>query len=127
MLNITVKVEKVLERQSFTSRRDGATVNRYSFVAITTAEQYQKTICFTCLGDDTWENLHIVEGGTYQVSFDIASREWNGRYYTDINAFRAQRIDDTAAAAKRTAKAEPTPRPMPSPVQTTESDDDMPF
>jgi len=99
MLNITVKVEKVLERQSFTSKRDGATVNRYSFVAVTTAEQYPKTICFSCLGDDTWAKLDIVEGGTYDVSFDITSREWNGKYFTDINAFRAQRIDTDAAAS----------------------------
>ena len=140
MLNITVKVEKVLERQSFISKRDGATVNRYSFVAVTTAEQYPKTICFSCLGDDTWANLHIMEGNTYHIYFDIASREWNGKYYTDVNAFRAEWVDKAAPEAPKmnhtggtdfrrsmaTQHKEPS-AVQPAPAAASDNVEDFPF
>ena len=41
------------------------------------------------------------EGATYTVSVNIESREYNGRWYTDIRAWRIQ------------PKQEPAPTPMP--------------
>ena len=41
---------------------------------------------------ETWEKMAITEGATYNVSFEIDSREYNGRYFTSVNAWRADII-----------------------------------
>ena len=38
------------------------------------------------------------EGAAYTVSVNIESREYNGRWYTDIRAWRLQPKQETAAA-----------------------------
>ena len=87
-MDINVYVESVLTPQSFV-KRDNSTMTRYSFVGVVRNGQYQKRVCFTCLGDDRWKNLGIVVGCEYNVSFDLESREFNGRWYTDVVPWKA--------------------------------------
>jgi hypothetical protein len=72
------------------------------------------------------------------VSFDIESREFNGRWYTSIRAWKIQQGDMTqaaaaqpaaapvaAAAAAPTATAEPAPDPFDA--SAGEGTSDLPF
>ncbi len=93
-MEVQVKIERVLEVQSFQSKKgDGVEYHRYSFVG-RTVEQYPRVVCFTCMGDDLWAKMGIVVGGEYSVGFNLQSREYNGRWYTDVSVWKATRLDD---------------------------------
>lgn len=57
-----------------------------------TNDSYPKKICFNAF-NDTIEKLSIQEGETLTVYVDIESREFNGRWYTDIRAWRVDRAE----------------------------------
>ena len=53
-------------------------------------QEYPKKICFNAFGNKV-DEFAIQEGETLTVSVDIESREFNGRWYTDIRAWRVER------------------------------------
>jgi hypothetical protein len=54
-------------------------------IIVETSSEYPKKICVTIWGDKINESqLHI--GNELKIDFDIESREYNGRWYTDIKA-----------------------------------------
>ena len=91
-MNIQVTVTKIGDMQVITSKRTGNITKKYLFVG-TTGGQYPKTIAFAVLGEERYDKMQIEVGATYQVAFDIESREWNGKYYTELSAWQAVRMD----------------------------------
>ena len=53
--------------------------------------QYPKRICFNLFGADRINEAHIQMGEDIIIEFDIDAREWQGRWFTSINAFRVTR------------------------------------
>ena len=91
-MEIQVKIVNVLPVQTFTSSKTGNSYSKYTFVG-ETAGQYTKKIAFTVMGEDKFNGMGIVVDGTYTVSFDVESREWNGKWFTEASAWKAVRID----------------------------------
>ena len=56
-------------------------------IIIETDSQYPKKICVSIWGDKIDEN-QLKVGNDLKVSFDIESREYNGRWYTDVKAWK---------------------------------------
>lgn len=52
---------------------------------------YPKKVKFTLFGDRA-TNIPLELGKNYVVSVDIESREFQGRWYTDVNAYAAREI-----------------------------------
>ena len=52
--------------------------------------QYPKKICFMVWGEKV-EQFAIRQGEILQVSIDLESREYNGRWYTDVKAWKVSR------------------------------------
>ena len=79
---------------------------------IETEEQYPKKMCFEIFGADRIQSMSplLQVGNTVKVSFDIDAREWNGRYFNSIRAWKVELPDQAAAAA-----AAPGVQPMPAP------------
>lgn len=50
-------------------------------------EQYPKKICFTIWGDKVDES-YLTLNQDYIIDFDIESREYNGKWYTDIKVWK---------------------------------------
>lgn len=124
-MEITVKIKKILEPQSFVSKTNGNTYVTHVFVGETTNTQYPRMVAFKVMGNDRMANMAIVVGGTYNISFDVESREWNGKYFTECQAWKAVRIDGQAQQASQSA---PTPQPqVTQATQQAENADDMPF
>ena len=84
MLKIQGALIGVSEMVSGTSK-SGKDWSKKEFV-IETADQFPKKICFTLFGDkiDLIDGIEV--GSTIEVSFDVESREFNGRWYHNINA-----------------------------------------
>jgi len=78
-----------------------------------TQEQYPRKVQFEIFGEDRIKNNPCEIDQLVTVSFDIESREFNGRWYTSIRAWRVQQGDMTAAAAQPAATdAAPAPQPQ---------------
>lgn len=116
----------------YTSKQDGSKKQKHNFVIESIDGQFTKKVHFTVMDDERFKRMGIVEGGMYNVSFDVSSREYNGKWYTDVNAWRALRVDNA-----QTQTAVPTPVHAPTPVRTSAQDifgapvpqgsNDMPF
>ena len=124
--SIIVKVEKLLDKQTFTSSKNGNVYEKYGFVGVTQA-QYPKTIAFFVMGAEKFENLGIVVGKSYNVSFDIESREWNGKYFTDITAWKAVCLDGDSGTQVNTPTQVANPVPQPQAAPSPAKPNDLPF
>ena len=55
-----------------------------------TEAQYPKKVCFMAWGDKI-DQFNIKQGEPLTVSIDLESREYNGRWYTDVKAWKVSR------------------------------------
>ena len=97
--------------------------------------------CFTAWGQEKVQDLGKYQvGDKVKVSFNLKSREFNGRWYTDIRGFKAVKEDASMAAAgvqppypPEAGAPAPAPAPGmagPAPVDNTfdqGAGDDLPF
>ena len=127
-MEISIKVEKILEPFKFVSKKSGEEMVKNTFVGVTQVSDYPKTIAFTVFGGDKFSQMGIVVGGIYNVSFEVESREWNGKYFTECNAWRAVRTDNGVQAPK--PNYAPQPQNAPQQAQAFDngsSSDAVPF
>lgn len=88
MAEITGKIIAVLPTRSGTSAK--GTQWSSQTAVIETHEQYPKRVAFDVLGDKITEfNLQVGEEVT--VSFDINAREFNGKWWNSVNAWKVVR------------------------------------
>jgi hypothetical protein len=120
-LEITGKVFKVLAEQAGTSAAGKAWVKQ-EFV-VETEEQYPKKICVTAMGEKIVPVVKtLVPGQQVTVHINIESREYQDRWFSNINAWR---IDKLAAGSSETPAAG---APFtPASIVTEEAGDDLPF
>ena len=110
-MEIEGKIIVKLPPQSGTSKAGNAW-NKQEYV-LETMEAYPKKVCFILFGDRA--NQYPMEVGDYvRVSFDIESREFNGRWYTDIRAWKAEKVDPNAPQQQAPAQAMPAAGPAPA-------------
>jgi len=62
------------------------------------------------------------EGEDISVDFDLRGREWNDKYFTNLNAWRIARADAQDGASNADAAPASTPA-----AATADFDDDIPF
>ena len=55
-----------------------------------TDSNYPKKICFMAWGDKIGE-FNLQQGENVEVSVDLESREYNGRWYTDVKAWKVSK------------------------------------
>ena len=88
MAEITGKIIAVLPTRSGTSAK--GTQWSSQTAVIETHEQYPKRVAFDVLGDKITEfNLQV--GEEVNVSFDINAREFNGKWWNSVNAWKVVR------------------------------------
>ena len=75
-----------------------------------TLDNYPRKVHFEVFGEDRIRQNPCELDQLVTVSFDIESREFNGRWYTSIRAWRIQQGDTTQAAAVQPA-AQPAAAP----------------
>ena len=121
-LELEGRIARKLNVQTGTSARGAWSKQEFIF-------EYQEgnfptQVCMNVWGDDKVRDLDKYQvGDKVKVSFNLSSREFNGRWYTDVRAWRIE-----AVAAQNNVQA-PTPS---DPMQLTEDlpvfdDGDMPF
>ncbi len=95
-MEITGKLIQKLPVQSGVSS-SGNNWSKAEFV-IETVEQYPKKVCANLWGDRARALDQFQIGALVTVSFDLESREYNGRWYTDVRAWKVEAGTPAAVA-----------------------------
>ena len=93
-LEISGKIIEILEVKSGKSANGEWRKQEY---VLETEAEYPKKVCFMAWGDKI-DQFNIQQGETVAVSIDLESREYNGRWYTDVKAWKVSRDDATAGS-----------------------------
>ena len=93
---------------------------------IETQEQYPKKVCIVCWGDKISMLDSLNEGDQLNVAVNIESREYNNRWYTDVKAWRIERVagEDPAPGELPGDFNQELPPPE---IENTDTTDDLPF
>lgn len=120
-LEITGKIVKVLNPQ--TGNGKNGTWTKQDFI-IETAEQFPKKICCSAWGDKVDALKNYSTGDVVKVSFNLESREYNERWYTDV---RAWKIEGGATAGASSSSGKKNSSDDTDPFAETQGEDDLPF
>ncbi len=137
-MEISGKIIQKLPLQAGESKSSGKPWQLQAYV-LETQEQFPRKVCFEIFGEQRIKDNPCELDDLVTVSFDLESREFNGRWYTSVRAWKVQQgiVDANAAPAPAqapqpaaqpaAAAAEPmtsNTNPFDAPV---ESSDDLPF
>lgn len=100
---------------------------------IETLEQFPKNICLMCWNERVNDANSFFVGQTIKAQIRIESREFNGKWYTDVTAFRLDIDQPTAQPAAQPMNQMPPQMPQqPLPPMNedyfaSDNGDDLPF
>ena len=98
-LDLSGKVIQILPMESGEGRTGQQWKKQY-FVIEYMDGNYPKKVCIMLWGDKTDILKSVQPGSDVKVSFNVESREYNGRWYTDIKAWRVESMGSGAAAPR---------------------------
>lgn len=87
---------------------------------------FNKKVCVTFWGDKVDESSRLKEGEEINVSIDLESREYNGRWYTEVRAWKMNR-KEPVNVAPMTGDLPPFSVSAEEEPFGTTSNDDLPF
>ena len=129
-MEVIGKIIVDLPMQSGTSKTGNAWKKKE--YVLETEDTYPKKIHFDFFGDRA-DQYQLTVGQRVRLSFDIESREYNGRWYTDASAWRIEAADAAQPAPAPMAPAAPAAAPQstagafPPPPIANDANDDLPF
>ena len=141
------KIIQILPLQEGVSKA-GNPWKKQEYILETLGTQYPRKVCFNLFGDNV-DKFPMQVGQDVTMSIDIESREFNGRWYTDVRAWNvlngvqlagapapgfaaapAQPVAPAPAPGFASAPAQPAPQAapaQPSPAAIPTPADDLPF
>jgi hypothetical protein len=75
-------------------------------IIVETDGQYPKKVCISIWGDKINEQ-QLVVGNSLTIDFDIESREFSGRWYTDLKAWKVDTASQGNAQSNNLKDIEP--------------------
>lgn len=128
-LELEGRITRKLTVQSGTSAR-GAW-SKQEFIFEYQEGSYPSQVCMNVWGEDKVRELEKYQvGDKVKVSFNLSAREYNGRWYNDIRAWRIEPAGTAPAVSQpqTPAPAQPVaPPPTEVPAYTSMDADDLPF
>ena len=130
-LELEGKIARKMSVQTGTSAR--GTWSKQEFIFEYQEGNYPSQVCMNVWGEEKVRELDKYQvGDKVRVSFNLSSREFNGRWYTDVRAWRIEPAG-TSPVQPSGHYAAPVPPPMqaaPAPGIDDlpgEEDSDLPF
>ena len=120
-MEITGKIIQILPAETGEGRN--GPWKKQNFV-IETEEQYPRKVCITVWGDKVNLN-NFSENELVTASINIESREYNGRWYTDVKAWRLvkEQTPDTLPGSE----PPPPEKEPPDFINNGSGSDELPF
>lgn len=127
-MEIIGKAIAALPVKSGVSQRTGEQWQSREYV-IETQEQYPKKICFEVFGTDKLKEFNIRNNDLIKVHFDITAREYNGKWYNSIRAWKVEHANQDGSVVGSTvaAQVEQAPAPAAPAPAVQEREEDLPF
>lgn len=126
-LAIKGKINQILQVESGTSKA-GKEWKKQSFV-IDTGAQYNPMVCFSLFGEEKISMLNNLSAGQeVEVSFNLSSREYNGKWYHNIDAWKIDAMTNAGGGGEMPPP--PTEEPISlntADLSADDDDDDLPF
>lgn len=89
-----------------------------------TQDQFRKKICISFWGDKL-QSVELRESETYVIDFDIESREYNGKWFTDLKAWKI--VQNASPTNQYSIFAETKSETKSENSEFTEEEDNFPF
>lgn len=89
-------------------------------------DQFPKQLCFNLWGDKI-DQFSLTENENVTIQFDVESREFNGKYYTDVKAWRVDKSQGSPMSGSKIDERKSefgTPAPE---FTSSDEKDDLPF
>lgn len=86
MFQLSGKIKEIFDEQTFPSG-----FNKREFVVTTEEERFPQDISFECLKEKVSLIEGLEKGQSVTVFFDIRGREWNGRYFVNLAAWKIEK------------------------------------
>lgn len=83
---------------------------------------YTDSYPMTAFGPEKVQMVQDLVGKPVDVKFDIRARQYNGRWYADVNLRYANALPE-----QEQPRTKPAPKPAPAPVVEEYPDHDLPF
>lgn len=125
-MEVTGKIIVALPEVSGTSKAGNQWKKRQ--YVLETLDNYPTKIAFEFFGERA-DQYPLAVGETVKLSFDIDSHEYNGRWFTSIRGWKAEKDGVSAAPAAAAPSADPfagVPAPAPY-TPSSDANDDLPF
>ena len=120
-MQLTAKLIQLLPLQTGTGKN--GEWKKQDIIVETEGSQYPKKVCISIWGDKI-NTSQLKVGNQLKVDFDVESREYNGRWYTDVKAWKIELAGTgTAPAAAQNGNKEDDFHNTP----LSSNDDDLPF
>ena len=92
------KFKALLKKETGTSKT-GKQWEKQSFILDTGAD-FNSEICITTFGENIEKIQNIKEGTDIEISVNISSKEFNGKYYHNISAWKIDTQDGNTEETK---------------------------
>lgn len=92
-------------------------------IIVETGDKFPKKICVSVWGDKI-DSSKLKPGNVLKIDFDVESREYNSRWYTDVKAWKIEVEGGKQGGQQEDRFSEYAP---PTVDMSNQSDDDLPF
>ncbi len=116
-MQLSAKLIQLLPLQTGTGKN--GQWKKQDIIVETEGSAYPKKVCISIWGDKI-DASQLQPGNQLKIDFDVESREYNGRWYTDVKAWK---IEATGSVAVADFPSQAAGEGMPAKAE----DDDLPF
>lgn len=124
-MEVIGKIIQKLNPLSGTSKTTGNQWKKQEYV-LETEDAYPKKVFFDFFGDRA-EQFPLNIGDRVRLSFDIESREYNGRWYTNIRGWKADKLDQNGTTSGGSTTSGTDGQTTTTPPEFSSDSDDLPF
>jgi len=112
--------------KKFDTESKTETFQARDFVIEVSSGNYPQLVKFQLVQDRCSLIDEYEEGDQLKVHFDLRGREWNGKYFTNLNAWRIEKAE-AVGATEAPPPASDDPFPTADDEPQNQPDDDLPF
>ncbi len=94
-MKVTGKIENILQTQTGTTKA-GKDWKKTSFV-VKTDDEYNNLYCFDVFGEEKVDKFlqYNSKGDVVDVDFNVKTNEWQGKYFTSLDAWKVFKADNS--------------------------------
>jgi len=94
-MKVTGKIENILETKTGTTKA-GKDWKKTSFV-VKTDDEYNNLYCFDVFGEEKVDKFlqYNSKGDVVDVDFNVKTNEWQGKYFTSLDAWKVFKADNS--------------------------------